>query len=330
VVRNRDLVELLCRASEDDSLTHQQHRALRRAGRAALRWSDEASDLLAAGRSLTELRAVGPWIARRLESWIAEPPPDPLAAPPIRAGFLTRTEVATVIERTHRAPPVLGDLQTHTLGSDGKASVRAMAEAAAARGLSYLAITDHSHGLRIANGMDEAALSRQGDEIRALDDELASAGSGFRVLRSVEMNLSPKGDGDLDARFAASLDLVLGAFHSRLRVAEDQTERFLAGLDAPIDVLAHPRGRIFDFRIGLRADWRACSSARCATIRRSRSMPIPIARTSTSRCCGSRAKSVCASRSDPTPMRPISSQRSTTASPRLTSQRSRPSASSTP
>jgi histidinol phosphatase-like PHP family hydrolase len=103
--------------------------------------------------------------------------------------------------------------------------------------------------------MDEAALSRQGDEIRALDDELASAGSGFRVLRSVEMNLSPKGDGDLDARFAASLDLVLGAFHSRLRVAEDQTERFLAGLDAPIDVLAHPRGRIFDFRIGLRADW---------------------------------------------------------------------------
>jgi DNA polymerase (family 10) len=76
------------------------------------------------------------------------------------------------------------------------------------------------------------------------------------VLRAVEMNLSPRGEADLDPGILAGLELVLGAFHSRLRLTEDQTERYLAALANPtIHVLAHPRGRIFNFRAGLRADW---------------------------------------------------------------------------
>jgi histidinol phosphatase-like PHP family hydrolase len=188
-------------------------------------------------------------------SWLAEPPlvPEP---PSIRHGFLTRTEVTAILEQTRTAPEIRGDLQTHTIGSDGKASVRAMAEAAAARGLAYLAITDHSKGLKIAGGMDETELSRQGDEIRALNDEFAGSHRGFRILRAVEMNLTPAGEGDLAPEFVATLDLVLGAFHSCLRVVDDQTDRYLAALDNPsIHVLAHPRGRIFNFRLGLRADW---------------------------------------------------------------------------
>jgi DNA polymerase (family 10) len=60
----------------------------------------------------------------------------------------------------------------------------------------------------------------------------------------------------IDPAFLATLDLVLGAFHSRLRVTEDQTDRYLAALDNPtVHVLAHPRGRIYDFRLGLPADW---------------------------------------------------------------------------
>ena len=129
-----------------------------------------------------------------------------------------------------------------------------MALAAAARGLEYVGITDHSKGLRIANGMTEEQLGRQGEEIDRLNEEFAS--SGFRVLRAVEMNLSPSGEGDLDPEFLKSLDLVLGAFHSRLRVTEDQTERYLAAFRNPhLHVLAHPRGRIFNFRLGLKADW---------------------------------------------------------------------------
>jgi DNA polymerase (family 10) len=88
----------------------------------------------------------------------------------VRQRFLTRTEVA---ERAPAGREICGDLQTYTVGSDGRHSVRAMAEAAAARGLAYLAITDHSKGLKIAGGM--AALARHGDEIRGLNDELGPA-----------------------------------------------------------------------------------------------------------------------------------------------------------
>jgi DNA polymerase (family X) len=245
----------LCHAAEQPAHTDQQRRAFRRAGRAALRWSEEAGEVVAAGLSLRELRAIGPWLDRVIGSWLADPPPVP-APPPSRRGFLTRTEVAAILERTRAERTVLGDLQVHTLGSDGRDSVRAMAEAAAARGLAYVSITDHSQALRIANGMNEAELERQGDEIRALDGELAERHAGFRVLRGVELNLSPDGAGDLEPRFLATLDLVLGAFHSRLRVTADQTDRYLAALDHPsIHVLAHPRGRIFNFRLGLHADW---------------------------------------------------------------------------
>jgi histidinol phosphatase-like PHP family hydrolase len=254
-LRNRDVSELLCRAAEQSSFSDQQRRALRRAGRAAYRWPEEAAAIAEAGRSLAELRAVGPWLARVIGAWLAEPPavPEP---PPMRQGFLTRTEVAAILEQAPTAPPIQGDLQTHTFGSDGTASVHAMAAAAHARGLAYLAITDHSKGLAIAGGMDESTLLRQGDEIRALNQELASSRAGFRILRGVEMNLAPDGTGDLEPEFLAGFDIVLGAFHSRLRVKDDQTERYLAALEHPsVDVLAHPRGRIFNFRLGLRADW---------------------------------------------------------------------------
>ena len=73
------------------------------------------------------------------------------------------------------------------------------------------------------------------------------------------MNLSPTGDGDMEPELLRTLDLVLGAFHSKLRLRDDQTERYLAELRNPhIDVLAHPRGRLFNFRIGLRPTGRPC------------------------------------------------------------------------
>ena len=251
---NAEISELLCLASEEAGRSDQQRRALRRAGRAAWLWPIEASELLAKGRSLTELRLVGPWIASILASWIAVPPPIP-EPPPIRRRFLTRTEVDGILRESQNAMPIRGDLQVHTLDSDGTESIAAMAFAAQRRGLRYLAITDHSRGLAIANGMNEMQLASQGEEIRLLND--AASHDGFRILRAVEMNLSPSGEGDLDPDFLATLDVVLGAFHSRLRVREDQTERYLAALRNPsIHVLAHPRGRIFNHRLGLCADWR--------------------------------------------------------------------------
>ncbi len=250
---NAWFAELLCRAADETQYSTVQRCALRRAGRAAFRWPVEAATLLHEGRALTELRFVGPWLARLMADWAAASP-DLSDIPAVRRAFLTRTEVTSILRR-HRPIAVRGDLQMHTEDSDGTASVRAMALAAQERGLEYIAITDHSKGLAIAHGMDERQLAEQGRTIRALNDELARA-SGPRVLRAVEMNLSPRGDGDLDPDFLRSLDVVLGAFHSRLRVTEDETPRYLAALANPrVHVLAHPRGRIFNFRLGLRADW---------------------------------------------------------------------------
>lgn len=151
---------------------------------------------------------------------------------------------------------VRGDLQMHTTWSDGSLPVAEMAEHAAAMGHGYAAVTDHSKGLPIARGMDEATLLREVEEIDRVNRELAASGRSFRLLRSIEMNLSPDGRGDMDPNVLRSLDLVLGAFHSKLRETDDQTERYLAAVRNPdIHVLAHPRGRRWNARKGLFADW---------------------------------------------------------------------------
>jgi DNA polymerase (family 10) len=70
------------------------------------------------------------------------------------------------------------------------------------------------------------------------------------------MNLNPRGAGDMSPESLGELDLVLGSFHSALRTNEDQTERYLAALRHPqLHILGHPRGRIYNFRLGLKADW---------------------------------------------------------------------------
>jgi histidinol phosphatase-like PHP family hydrolase len=151
---------------------------------------------------------------------------------------------------------VKGDLQMHTQWSDGSGTVEDMARAAAERGYEYIAITDHSKGLKIAGGINEEQLQQQGEEIAAVNDGSRREGRSVRVLRSVELNLNPKGEGDMDSESLKSLDLVLGCFHSALRKKEDQTDRYLAALRNPdIQVLGHPRGRIYNFRLGLTADW---------------------------------------------------------------------------
>src|SRR5205085_632669 len=80
--------------------------------------------------------------------------------------------------------------------------------------------------------------------------------SALTVLSSLEMNLNPRGEGDMDPKVLAKLDLVLGSFHSQLRTREDQTKRYVAAIrNRDIQVLGHPRGRIYNYRLGLKADW---------------------------------------------------------------------------
>src|SRR5207249_6071804 len=154
-----------------------------------------------------------------------------------------------------------GDLQMHTNWSDGSGDIRAMADAAVARGYEYIAITDHSKGLSIANGINEVKLKKQSAEIEAVNRQLRASSKNLTVLHSIEMNLNPLGEGDMEPAALRSLDLVLGSFHSALRRKEDQTERYLAALRNPhIQILGHPRGRIYNYRSGDRKSTRLNSS----------------------------------------------------------------------
>src|SRR5438045_8739915 len=105
-----------------------------------------------------------------------------------------------------------------------------MDEAGQKCGYEYIAITDHSKGLKIAGGIDEAQLTKQGEEIAGTNAAMSSSGDSLTVLRSIEMNLNPRGEGDMDNRCLAKLDIVLGSFHSALRVKDDQTLRYLSAV----------------------------------------------------------------------------------------------------
>lgn len=250
---NADLAELLARKAETS--TGILIRAFRRAARSAFLWPVLARDVLDADRPLTELHGVGPFIAKQLQTWIEKPPSEETRPPTIRRDFLTRVDARVLLAANSQWQKRLhGDLQMHTVWSDGSANVAAMAEAARERGYEYIAITDHSKGLKIAGGIDEKALGEQAREIAVVNKTLRA--SGMTVLRSIEMNLNPRGEGDMNPKSLARLDIVLGAFHSVLRTKEDQTSRYLAALRNPhIQILGHPRGRIYNFRMGLKAEW---------------------------------------------------------------------------
>ena len=252
-VSNAHLAELLANAAEDAEGMRQK--ALRRAARSAFLWPAECEDLLTAGRSLTELHTVGPFIAQQLQAWIEDPPPRSADANPLRHDFLTIAEARTILARDpHWATRLRGDLHMHTSWSDGSGTVLEMAEAGAAAGHAYIAITDHAKGLKIAGGIDEAQLAAQAQEIAGANQQIAER--RITVLQSIELNLNPQGEGDLEPAALAQLDLVLASFHSALRKTDDQTERYLAALRNPtIQILGHPRGRVYNYRLGLTADW---------------------------------------------------------------------------
>jgi putative hydrolase len=255
MLTNADLGELLWSAGRDE--TDHRRRALERASRAARFWPEEASEVAGAGRSLTEFRGVGPWVADRIQGWLDDPPsiPEPDEA---RRGFLTYAEV----RRTLDADPgwessPCADLQMHTTFSDGGLPLEEMVLAARSLGRSFVAITDHSETLKIAHGMTPPELAEQGRAIAEINRGLEDDSQSFRVLRSIEVDVFPDGALDLDDASLAGLDLVLGAFHSKLRSTADETERYLAALRQPrLHVLAHPKARMYGRRVGLIADWR--------------------------------------------------------------------------
>lgn len=159
-----------------------------------------------------------------------------------------RGELPHLISRADLA----GDLHVHTANSDGKASPRRMAAAAAAAGLRYLAITDHSRTMTGACGLDERRLLAQARRLRRLDREL----SGLRLLCGVEVEILPDGQLDLDGEVLAGLDWVVASAHAALDQDRDtMTARLIRAMESGVvDCLGHPQNRLLGEREPVQLD----------------------------------------------------------------------------
>jgi DNA polymerase (family 10) len=141
---------------------------------------------------------------------------------------------------------IRGDLHMHTEATDGRDTIRAMAQAAMQRGLSYIAITDHSKNLAMTNGLDDARALEHVRRIREVDRELQQElGGKIRVLPGIEVDILADGAIDLEDSTLAQMDIVIGSVHSAFSQPKDEmTERVLRALENPhIRILGHPTGR---------------------------------------------------------------------------------------
>ncbi|GLW12200.1 PHP domain-containing protein [Microtetraspora sp. NBRC 13810] len=156
---------------------------------------------------------------------------------------LRATEGSDLDEETASLRAALrGDLHAHSDWSDGGSPIEEMAATARSLGHGYLALTDHSPRLTVANGLSPARLRRQLDRVEALNEKLAP----FRILTGIEVDINADGTLDQEEELLARLDVVVASVHSKLRMnRHEMTRRMVTAIASPhVDVLGHCTGRI--------------------------------------------------------------------------------------
>ena len=135
-----------------------------------------------------------------------------------------------------------GDLQMHSTASDGKNSVEEMAEAARRLGHEYIAITDHSKAVTVANGLDEKRAAAHIKKIHSLSEKEL----GIRVLAGAEVDILKDGELDYSDEILSQLDVVVCSVHSYMNLdRSEMTKRLLAAIENPFtQIIAHPTGRL--------------------------------------------------------------------------------------
>jgi DNA polymerase (family 10) len=149
---------------------------------------------------------------------------------------------------TYRLPRLIeladikGDTHMHTTASDGKASIEEMAEAARQLGHKYIAITDHSKAVTVANGLDEKRMAAHIQKIRAANNH----GLGIRLFAGSEVDILKNGTLDYSDELLAQLDVVVCSVHSFFNLERaEMTERMLAAIENPyVQIIGHPTGRL--------------------------------------------------------------------------------------
>lgn len=147
---------------------------------------------------------------------------------------------------------IKGDLHMHSTWSDGAFSIEEMVNACRARGYQYMAITDHSQYLKVANGLIPERLRKQREEINRLNDQYED----FTILAGVEMDILPDGSLDYDDELLAEMDIVIASIHSSFSQSKEKImERLRTALkNAHVDIIAHPTGRLIGRREGYEVD----------------------------------------------------------------------------
>jgi DNA polymerase (family 10) len=160
--------------------------------------------------------------------------------------------IARALPRLVSVSDLRGDLHMHTTETDGRDDLETMAAAAHRMGYEYIAITDHSKALAMANGLDEARALAHAARVRALNGTF----DGLTLLAGIECDILGDGTLDLADDCLAQLDIVVASVHSHFAQDESQmTERLLRALDCPwVDVLGHATGRRLLKRDGYRFD----------------------------------------------------------------------------
>ncbi|WP_427173362.1 PHP domain-containing protein [Arthrobacter sp. 92] len=145
-----------------------------------------------------------------------------------------------------------GDLHTHSDWSDGGSPIEHMVDAARVLGREYVALTDHSPTLKIANGLSAERLAQQLDVLASINDD----GGRFRLLRGIEVDILETGELDQSAEMLDRLDIVVASVHSKLRSDRaTMTRRMLAAINDPhMNVLGHCTGRLLQGSRGTRPE----------------------------------------------------------------------------
>ncbi|MEW6069073.1 MAG: DNA polymerase/3'-5' exonuclease PolX [Candidatus Thermoplasmatota archaeon] len=141
---------------------------------------------------------------------------------------------------------IKGDFHVHTKWSDGSNTLEEMVEAAVKKGLSFIVITDHSTTLKVARGLAEEDISKQGKEIKELNKRYPN----FHIFSGVEVEIKKNGELDFDDSVLKKLDIVTAAVHSNFKMDEkEMTERIATGMrNENVDIISHPTGRVIGKR----------------------------------------------------------------------------------
>lgn len=147
---------------------------------------------------------------------------------------------------------ICGDLHMHTTWSDGAQSLEEMVNQARRKGYEYIAITDHSKFLRVANGLNETKLRKQRIEIERINDKY----DDIHVFAGVEMDILPDGTLDFDNELLREMDFVIGAIHSSFNQSQEKImQRLENAMENPyVTFIAHPSGRLLGRRSGYAVD----------------------------------------------------------------------------